>query len=96
MRHRQMKPQLEKRYHPSHADDPENQNFDRQLLDKITNLKRDRDREVENEVGALSEKSFSSRSFFIGGILSSGNIFDRKCLFFVADFFTIHVDLNIG
>ena len=96
MRHRQMKPQLEKRYHPSHADDPENQNFDRQLLDKITNLKRDRDREVEHEVGALSEKSFSSSSFFIGGILSSGNIFDRKCLFFVADFFTIHIDLNIG
>ena len=61
MRHRQMKPRLEKRYHPSHADGTEDgvltadgnlhenggghNNFDRQLLDKITNLKRARERD---------------------------------------------------
>ena len=50
MRHRQMKPRLEKRYHPSHADEPESENFDQQLLDKITNLKRDRDKNTEEEV----------------------------------------------
>ena len=39
-----MKPGLEKRYHPSYADEPENINFDQRLLDKITDLKRSRER----------------------------------------------------
>uniref|UniRef100_A0A7M5V4L1 Unconventional myosin-XV n=1 Tax=Clytia hemisphaerica TaxID=252671 RepID=A0A7M5V4L1_9CNID len=44
LKHRQMKPGLDKRYHPSYADDPENINFDQRLLDKITDLKRSRER----------------------------------------------------